>query len=127
MIFIAACVEAGIGADLNKRGMFQFCQKAKITDNICNVNVLTKHFKDTNFEEVDQEGNDDNALVRFEFIEMLIRIAKYKFIDYGQMQSLEDATSRLIEKYVLPMKAKLVSYEKWRHELLYTNEVNELL
>ena len=32
-------------------------------------------FKETNIEEDDQDQNDDYALIRFEFIEMLVRIA----------------------------------------------------
>ena len=31
-----------------------------------------------------------------------------------------------MEKYVLPMEQHYEFYEKWRHELLYSNDVNEI-
>jgi len=45
--------------------------------------------------------------VRFEFLEMLVRVAKGKFIDFGSMKSCADALEHLIESFILPMEAKL--------------------
>ena len=39
------------------------------------------YFTATNFEEDDQEGNDDRALIRFEFLEILIRIVRGKYVE----------------------------------------------
>ena len=64
---------------------------------------------------------------RFEFIEILVRLAREKFIIFGNMQSVAAATKRLIKTYILPMEAKLIPYEKWRYNELYTNEINDLL
>jgi hypothetical protein len=37
----------------------------------------------TNFEEEDQEGNDDASLCRFEFFEILLRLANNKYLQPG--------------------------------------------
>ena len=73
------------------------------------------------------ETNDDNALCRFEFMEMLVRIAKGKFIDYGSETSLSAALERLIQEYVLPMGPRLVPWNSFRVEQMHANEVNDLL
>lgn len=41
--------------------------------------MLDQLFIITNFEEEDQKDNPDKLLIRFEFIELLIRIAKEKY------------------------------------------------
>ena len=74
------------------------------------MGIVDTYFKAANFEEEDQENNDDNQLVRFEFLEMLVRIAKGKFIDFGSMDSVSEALKRLLEKYVLPMEHKLIPW-----------------
>ena len=89
--------------------------------------MVDTHFKAANYEEFDQEGNDDNALVRFEFIEMLLRLSKAKYIERGDLTSISESLEKMFTTHVTPMEGKLVSYSKWRYEQLYTNEINELL
>ena len=56
------------------------------------------------------DTNDDNALCRFEFIEMIVRIAKGKYMDYGKEESLSFAVEKLIQSHILPMESKLVPW-----------------
>jgi len=42
------------------------------------------------------DTNDDNALCRFEFMEMIVRMAKGKYMDYGKEESLSYAVEKLI-------------------------------
>lgn len=62
---------------------------------------IDTYFVAANYEEVEQDGNDDNALCRFEFLEMMVRIAKGKYVDSGYMGDLAVATETLITKHVL--------------------------
>ena len=50
-----------------------------------------------NFEEVEQNDNPDKALIRFEFIELLVRIAKDKYQKTGVTKTVTDAFEMLIE------------------------------
>ena len=45
----------------------------------------------------------DNALNRFEFIEILLRLAKAKYIDYGNDTNLSYAFMKLLETHILPL------------------------
>ena len=46
--------------------------------------------------------NDDNALVRFEFIEILVRIAKVRYIETGEETQLALALEKLLQEKILP-------------------------
>ena len=80
-VFICAVSHEGT-ADFRRNPFFKFLEKAGVTDKrVITTGIVDTYFKASNFEENDQENNDDNALNRFEFIEMLVRIAKYKYVD----------------------------------------------
>ena len=103
-IFISAASHYGCPLDINRREFYFFVQDAKITDRNINSGIVDTYFKATNFEEVDMDQNDDNSLCRFEFLEMIVRMAKGKYMDFGNMKSLSDATRRLINEHILPME-----------------------
>lgn len=58
-----------------------FCLEAGISDKTLHTGIIDTYFKATNFEKYDMDQNADSALNRFEFLEILIRLAKGKFID----------------------------------------------
>ena len=57
------------------------CQKWKIIDKNLTSSDIDRIFIATNFEEEDLEENDDNSLCRFEYGEIITRMAKNKFFD----------------------------------------------
>lgn len=91
-IFISAASHYGAPPDMKRREFYFFVQDAKINDKNINSGIVDTYFKATNFEEVEMDQNDDNSLCRFEFIEVIVRIAKGKYIDFGSMTSLSKAT-----------------------------------
>ena len=69
--------------------LWPLCAQVDITDkssSFCSSSALDAMFVSTNFEEEDsmskkeQEENDDNALMRFEWLEIIIRAAIAKYI-----------------------------------------------
>jgi hypothetical protein len=66
----------------------EFSQQTGIIDQTITPSILDVYFAATNFEENDQDGNDDKALIRFEFIEILIRIVRGKYIETKKLTSL---------------------------------------
>jgi len=76
---------------------------------------------------VDQENNDDLALCRFEFIEILVRIAKGKYMDFSDETQLAYALMKLLQTNILPMQAKLPPLQSWRFDQLWCIEVSDLL
>ena len=113
-IFVRAAVEGGQPPDMRKREFAMFCETAKIPDRNIHTGLIDTYFKATNFEEFDMEGNDDNALCRFEFFEMIVRLAKGKFMDFGNIKTLDIATEKIIVEHVLPTDSKLVPWKRFR-------------
>ena len=80
-----------------------------------------------NFEEVTgQEDNPDKALIRFEFIELLIRIANEKYKKTNICPDLAMSFQYLIDTHIQPVNC-IDEFSTWRRETLYTNEVNDIL
>lgn len=88
------------------------------------------HFKAANFEAADEkcEGNNNPAegLIRYEFLEIIVRIANGKYRETGVTKSYADATKLLItnnlQKFDLSQP-----WDVWRQKVLYTCEVNDLM
>ena len=49
----------------------------------------------------EQEGNDERALCRFEFFEMMVRMGRYKYLESGKASNYSEALRRML-KDVLP-------------------------
>ena len=67
-----------------------------------------------------------NALVRFEFWEILVRIANLKYRETGVTQSFSEALSMLIEERLIPYAQSGFSWQQFRTRHLWTMEVNDL-
>lgn len=96
--------------DLGWMEFAQFCQDSKLVDENCNLAKLDLYFIATNVELEEQDGNSDSSLCRFEFFEILIRIAKGKYVDSGKCKTYEQALRLLLNLFILPMKDKV---EPW--------------
>lgn len=70
--------------------------------------------------------NPANALSRFEFLEILVRLANNKFKETGVCATYEEAFNKLLEEHVLPL-ANPEPWQEFRDELLWTVEVNDVL
>ena len=65
------------------------------------MSVIDRLFIAVNVEIFDMVDNADRALCRFEFFEIIVRIAQAKFVDSGHFNSISKATEFLIENYIL--------------------------
>ena len=83
-------------------------------------------FAATNFEEEDQEGNDDRALIRFEFFEILIRMVQTKYIETKKISSLSEGLRKMIRDHIIPMQDVYCQWKSFRKEHLYDYHVNLL-
>ena len=75
-------------------GMLQFshfCKEAEIYNEKCKISDVDRFFLGVNFEPEDQPENPDRALNRYEFIEILVRIANLKFKEQGKAENLKSA------------------------------------
>ncbi len=95
-IFVQQVVECMTAPDFLKREFLNFCTKAGIMDRQMHSGIIDTYFKATNFEEEDQDNNDDFALNRFEFLEILVRIAKGKYVEFGKEKTVSYALMKLL-------------------------------
>lgn len=65
------------------------------------MSVIDRLFIATNVELIDMVDNADRALCRFEFFEIIVRIAQSKFVDSGYFHNIHEATQYFIEEYIL--------------------------
>lgn len=59
---------------------------------------IDRIFIATNFEEEEQEGNDDRSLCRFEFFEIIVRMARQKYCDNLGVPSMKTAVEELLKE-----------------------------
>lgn len=88
---------------------------------------IDRCFIATNFEEVDLENNDDKSLCRYEFLEILVRLGKIKYFDTGEIDTIAEATDKLIEEFILPNHGMMLSWHQYRVNRIWKLEVDDLL
>jgi hypothetical protein len=59
---------------------------------------IDRIFIATNFEEEEQEGNDDRSLCRFEFFEIIVRMARQKYCENLGVPSMKTAVEELLKE-----------------------------
>lgn len=66
------------------------------------------------------------SIVRFEFWELLVRIASSKYRETGQVKSYSEALEKLIAEKLIPL-AQPEPWQAFRDNQLWTIEVNDIL
>ena len=134
----------GNGSDAGQIQMNQYsdwCDDCHITEpnNVpqCNRSALDRLFIVTNREDGQQDdtqdANDDRALMRFEFIEVIVRIAIAKFIQLKKTDSLPSAIKRLLQDYIKTNRgegscnALIDDPTVFRQKYVYTQETDQVL
>ena len=84
------------------------CITWKIFDQNLSSQDVDRLFIATNYEEVDLDNNDDNSLCRYEFLEIIARIGKTKFVEKGLCPTVAEGTRRVIVESLLPNTVELM-------------------
>ena len=98
-----------------------------IVDEAVTPSIIDIYFASTNYEEEDQDGNNDRALIRFEFLEILVRIVRGKYIERKRLTSISEGLTKLLTEHVLPSKDKYCTWQSFRDNYLWEFHVNEIL
>ena len=77
-----------------------FCKTCQIVDKVCNMSVVDRAFIATNVELEDMDENPDRALQRFEFIEILFRLAAAKYKDTKKVSTFHEAFEKLVHENI---------------------------
>jgi len=107
-----------------------FCEKCKIIDGKgVTLSTVDRAFIAANVAVEGQklsEDNPTNALSRFEFLEILARLAHSKFVETKICPTYEEAMTKLLEEHIFP-HANPEPWQEFRDELLWTIDVNDVL
>ena len=133
----------GSGTDVTQIQLNQFtdllddCEIVEKDRVECNRAAMDSIFVVTNREDDQEEdtadANDDRALMRFEFLEILVRIAAAKYIDTKRMTNLSDALFKLLHNHFKDNEgegscnALIDDPTIFRKDLLYKEEIDRLL
>ena len=87
---------------------------------------IDRIFIATNFEEEDLEENDDNSLCRFEFLEIIARMAKQKYFERGVCKTVAESVEKLLVDFIIPNSIESMEWQLFRDNQLWTLEVDDL-
>ena len=90
------------------------------------VATLQRTLSQTNFSKNPYKKSEDRELHRYEFIEILVRIAQEKFCAPKVAKNVQEAVEKLIVEYILPNNEKMTGFD-FRKEHFYSAKVDELL
>lgn len=104
-----------------------FLNECKIFDSNYGLSDLGVNLNSTLIQkEKGQIYNPGNSLVRYEFIEILLRVAVDKYIRSRKSISYVEAFGRLLTEHLVPVMNKFFS-QKWRAEKYWVEEVDWVL
>ena len=101
------------------------CYRSKILDRNFSTATLDRLFIATNVTRNPYKNQNNRELHRYEFFELLIRIAQAKYRDMKITLNLPDAVEMIISKDILPNNQQLNGM-KFRTEQLYHPRVHEI-
>jgi hypothetical protein len=90
------------------------------------VSTIDRVFIATNVEIVDLEDNPDRDLCRYEFYEILVRMAEEKYRKPNIASSLPEAVEMILKENVYKNSDFVISWQRWRSEELWTIIVDDL-
>ena len=109
-------------------GTLDFCDmsvKAKFLDHIVNISSCDRSFIAADRKE-SESNYPSNGLKRFEFLEILVRLANIKYVEPKYVDTFAEATEKLIKDCLL-VNFHPEPWQEWRDKELWKIEVNDLL
>ena len=105
-----------------------FVQKSKIIDRNVNISAVDRAFIGTNV--IPRGGpevpnNPGNALSRFQFLEIIVRLATEKFRGPGYVETFHESVTKLLHECIFP-NFHPDPWQEFRDEHLWTLDVNDI-
>lgn len=88
---------------------------------------IDRIFIATNYDEAAQSDNDESSLCRYEFFEIICRMAKTKYVESGKVKRVSDAIEKLIDKFIIPNSVEVYEYQPFREKKLWNLDVEDML
>jgi len=95
-VFINLVSQGGCFPNIGMIDFSIFIEKCKINDKAINLSTVDRCFIATN------QGSDTNNLCRYQFWEILVRIAQNKYKDTGVCSTFHESLDKMIKECVVP-------------------------
>ena len=109
-------------------GSLDFCDfssRAKFLDNTVNISTIDRTFIAANLK-VAESSAPSNGLKRFEFLEIIVRLANIKYLETKIVRTFAEATDKLITDCVIGHFTP-EPWQEFRDKQLWTIDVNDVL
>ena len=103
-----------------------WAQHVKLPDDKCPMSTIDRAFIAANVVlEGGAKGSDNHGLNRFQFLEILVRLSKAKFLETGLADKIAEALSMLVAQ-ILKFEGR-AEWQGFREQQLWTVAVNDLM
>lgn len=89
--------------------------------------AIDRIFIAVNYEETRLEVNDENKLCRYEFAEIITRMAKIKYVDAGKHPHVYLSVEQLITKHIIPNMNKKMEWQPFRDKHLWRLDIDDII
>lgn len=116
---------------LNYRDFMNFIGKLDLMDKSLTKELIHELFLETNKDAAAEDSENENPvdeLVRYEFVEILVRISDYKYKRSGEKTSFSEAFGKLWSEVIEPWyQNETKVWAGFKSNQLLTAEVNDLI
>ncbi|CDW89852.1 UNKNOWN [Stylonychia lemnae] len=103
-----------------------FCEQCKVLDKNVVLATIDRLFIATNVEIESTSDSPDKSLCRYEFFEILVRLANAKYKEPGIVATHSEAFRKILEEHILP-NAFVHPWQEFRDKQIWTIEVSDTL
>ena len=112
---------------ISSLGFRDFCYKSRFIDKQFHASAADRLFIAANYDLDYNEGDQNVAsqLIRYEFLEILVRVAKHKFIETNKCSNYKVALGAMFSQ--IKKEYPLLGWNRWRNQVLWEVELNDML
>ena len=103
------------------------CKQWDVLDYYLTPTIIDVLYVAVNYDELKLDANDIENLCRYELMEIIVRLAKFKFFEKGIDSSISEATEHLLSKYILPNTVEVIPGQEFRDKEVWTLDMDDLL
>lgn len=90
------------------------------------MSIIDTYFINTLFDENPKEPIRERFMWRYEFLEILVRLAKFKFLESGIWSTLADAVELMITENYIQNSDFGMTWSEWRVNELWNISIDDL-
>ena len=103
----------------------EMCEECEIIDKDLNIEVLDQIFMDTSIDLEEMPEEPSTELQRFQFMEVIVRLAEAKYLKRGTCSSYAASVRKLLDEHILRIEGQ-DRWQEFRDQELWQPDVDDL-